>query len=108
METDFLPSKENSRSNIDAKHQTSFAETSQGIGLVLETFSGTSRLTKACRKAGLRAYAVDKDRKRAENITVLEFDITNAQQLQQLQDIIVAEGCSCFHAHFAPRMWNLF
>ena len=89
------------RSNIDATHQNSFAESSQGVGLVLEIFSGTSRLTKACRKAGLRAYAVDKDKKRAENVTVLEFDITN-EQLKQLQDIIVAEGCLCFHAHFAP------
>jgi len=71
-------------------HQNSFAESSQGVGLVLEIFSGTSRLTKACRKAGLRAYAVDKDKKRAENVTVLEFDITNAEQLKQLQDIIVA------------------
>ena len=83
-------------------HHASFAGSSQGVGLVLEIFSGTSRLTKACRKAGLRAYAVDKDKKRAENVTVLEFDITNTEQLKQLQDIIVAEGCLCFYAHFAP------
>ena len=102
MGTNFLSSKESEHSNIDAMHHASFAGSSQGVGLVLEIFSGTSRLTKACRKAGLRAYAVDKDKKRAENVTVLEFDITNTEQLKQLQDIIVAEGCLCFYAHFAP------
>lgn len=73
----------------------------QGIGLVLEFFPGTSRLTKACRKAGLRAYAVDEDTRRAEQVTVLEIDVTDPTHLTRLRDIIV-EGSLCFYAHFAP------
>ena len=75
---------------------------SKGVGLVLEVFSGSSRLTKACMQLGLRGIAVDKDRKRSEGTTVLELDLTLEEDCKRLQDLREAEGDACLHAHFAP------
>ncbi len=44
---------------------------SKGVGLVLEAFSGSSRLTKACLHLGPRGVAVDKDRIRV--LKALQF-----------------------------------
>ena len=76
--------------------------TSQSVGLVLEVFAGSCRLTKACRKAGLRALGIDKDPKRAENETVAVYDICEPDQLQALLTVIDCERSQLVHAHFAP------
>ena len=71
-------------------------------GLFIEIFAGTCRLTKACRKAGLRSLAVDKDPKRAENERVVAVNICDANQFESLVSFVRAERHSLVHVHFAP------
>ncbi len=78
------------------------ATSSKGVGLVLEVFCGSSRLTKACIQLGLRGIAVDKDRKRSKSTTVLELDLLLHEDCKRLRDLVEAEGDRCFRAHFAP------
>ena len=75
---------------------------SSQIGLVVEIFSGTGRLTKTCRDFGLRATAVDKDLKRSENVVTACFDVTKPDQLKNLETYLQAERSALVHAHFAP------
>ena len=75
---------------------------SQSVGLVLEIFAGSCRLTKACRRVGLRALGIDKDPKRAENETVAVYDVCDPDQLQALLAVIECEKTRLAHAHFAP------
>ena len=72
------------------------------VGLVVEIFSGTCRLSKACRKYGLRALPVDKDPKRAESCAVASYDLTDRQQYETLVEVLTAERESLVHAHCAP------
>ena len=43
-------------------------EQHKDVGLVVEIFTGSCRLSKACRKLGLRALPIDKYPKRAEKL----------------------------------------
>ena len=72
------------------------------VGLVVEIFSGTCRLSKACRKYGLRALPVDKDPRRAEHCTVANYDLTDAEQYKTLVAVLEAEKEMLVHAHCAP------
>lgn len=72
------------------------------VGLVVEIFSGTCRLSKACRKFGLRALPVDKDPNRAESCTVASYDLADQQQYKTLVEVLTAEKQSLVHAHCAP------
>ena len=74
----------------------------KNVGMVWEIFSGTCRLSKACRRLGLQAFSVDKDPSRAEHAPVASFDITNAADLEALVSDARALGASLVHAHFAP------
>ena len=70
--------------------------------LVLEVFSGSCRLSKACRNAGFRVTAVDKDETRAENFAIYKCDLTNAEDLALLFQYVEAEKEELLHVHFAP------
>ena len=69
---------------------------------MVEIFAGTCRLSKACRKFGLRALPVDKDPNRAESCTVASYDLTDRQQYETLVEVLTAEKQSLVHAHCAP------
>ena len=66
-------------------------------------FLGTCRLSKACRKFGLRALPVDKDSGRAECCTVASYDLTDRQQHETLVEVLTAEKKALVYAHCAPR-----
>ena len=70
--------------------------------LVLEVFSGSCRLSKACRNAGFRVTAVDKDETRAENFAIYKCDLANAEDLALLFQYVEAEKEELLHVHFAP------
>ena len=70
--------------------------------LVLEIFSGSCRLSRACRDAGFRVTAVDKDETRAENFAIYKCDVTNSEDLALLLQYIEAEKEELLHVHFAP------
>ena len=54
-------------------------------------FSGSCRLSKACRKLGLRALPIDKDPKRAESCAVANYDLSDPQQYSTLVEVLHAE-----------------
>ena len=72
------------------------------MGLVLEIFAGSCRLSKACRGLGLQALSVDKDVSRAEKAVVAKYDLCNADQFRSLVKLVKAEKGRLVHAHFAP------
>ena len=59
--------------------------------LVIEVCAGSARLTKTCRKLGLRGLAIDKITSRSCGIDIMTLDLTVRAQLQLLLDIIAAE-----------------
>ena len=73
-----------------------------GVGLVVEIFAGSCRLSKACGKLGLRALPIDKDPRRAESCVVANYDLTDAQQYSTLVEVLHAERKFLVHAHCAP------
>ena len=73
-----------------------------GVGLVLEIFSGTCRLSKACRGLGLQALSVDKDVTRSENAVVAKYDLCDPGQFGTLVKLVRMEHHRLVHAHFAP------
>ena len=73
-----------------------------GVGLVLEIFSGTCRLSKACRGLGLQALSVDKDVTRSENAVVAKYDLCDPAQFGTLVKLVRLEHHRLVHAHFAP------
>ena len=73
-----------------------------GVGLVLEFFSGTCRLSKACRGLGLQALSVDKDVTRSENQVVAKYDLCDPGQFGTLVKLVQLERHRLVHAHFAP------
>ena len=70
--------------------------------LVLEVFSGSCRLSKACRRAGFRVTAIDKDEARAENFPIYQCDVTNTEDFALLLQHVEAEKEELLHVHFAP------
>ena len=70
--------------------------------LVIEVYAGSARLTKTCRKLGLRGLAVDKVTERSCGIDIMVLDLTVASQLQLLLDIIEAEKHRIFMIFIAP------
>ena len=74
----------------------------EGVGIVLEIFAGTCRLSKACNKLGLNVVAVDKDPQRSENFPVACFDISKGDDCKALQQYITDERLRIVHSHFAP------
>ncbi len=70
--------------------------------LVVEFFSGTCRLSKACKDVGFRVAAVDKDRNRSESFSIYRCDLGDAKQLKLLKEFLQAESDELLHVHFAP------
>ena len=70
--------------------------------LVIEVCAGSARLTKTCRKLGLRGLAVDKVTERSCGIDIMVLDLTVASQLQLLLDIIEAEKHRILMIFIAP------
>lgn len=64
--------------------------------LVIEVFAGSCRLSKACRRIGLRTAAVDKDPARSENFPIYQCDLTNASEFALLMQYIEAEKENCY------------
>ena len=69
---------------------------------VVEVFSGSCRLSKACRKVGFRATAVDKSSERSENFSIYRCDLTNPAEVALLKEYLLAEQDALLHVHFAP------
>eukprot|EP00435_Cladocopium_sp_Y103_P066264 s14_g28.t1 len=70
--------------------------------LVIEICAGSARLTKTCRKLGLRGLAVDKTTDRSCGIDIMVLDLTILSQLQLLLDIIRAEQDRILMIFIAP------
>ena len=70
--------------------------------LIVEVFSGSCRLSKACRKVGFRTTAIDKSSERSENFTIYKCDLTNPAELKLLKEYFIAEQDALLHLHFAP------
>ena len=68
----------------------------------VEVFSGSCRLSKACRDVGFRVTAVDKDKSRAENFTIYNCDLVEIEQRSMLEEYLKAIHGSLLHVHFAP------
>ena len=72
------------------------------MGLVLEIFAGSCRLSKACCGLGLQALSVDKDVSRAEDAVVAKYDLCNESQFRSLVQNVRAVRDRLVHTHFAP------
>ena len=70
--------------------------------LVIEIFSGSCRLSKACRSVGFRTTAIDKEPARSENFPIYQCDLTNPSEFALLKQYVEAEKDELLHAHFAP------
>ena len=70
--------------------------------LVIEICAGSARLTKTCRKLGLRGLAVDKITERSCGIDIMVLDLTIEPQLELLNDIIEAEKHRLLMIFIAP------
>lgn len=81
---------------------TETVQQASDVGMVWEIFSGSCRLSKACRNLGLEAFSVDKDPSRSEQAPVASFDLSLEEGMQALEDFATSTQSSLFHAHFAP------
>ena len=70
--------------------------------LVVEICAGSARLTKTCRKMGLRGLAVDHTKDRSCGTDIFLLDLTVATNLQLLLDIISAERDKLLLVFIAP------
>ena len=70
--------------------------------IILEIFAGSARLSKACRKLGFEAVAVDQTKDRSEQFPIFQIDVTDSQSLNDLESFIDVEKDAILHAHFAP------
>ena len=95
-----------SQNCIDTKIDTSVSEgqskPSGSRNLIVEVFSGSCRLSKACRKVGFRTTAIDKSSERSENFTIYKCDLTDITELKLLKEYFIAEQDALLHVHFAP------
>ena len=69
---------------------------------MVEIFSGTCRLSKACKDVGFRLAAVDKDKNRSENFNIYRCDVGDPKQLKLLKEFLQAESDELLHVRFAP------
>ena len=68
----------------------------------LELFAGTARLTKCFGQAGLKAMAFDKTSKRSEGQSVLEYDLSNRDEVDSLLRFIEINADLIALIHLAP------
>ena len=71
------------------------------VGLVLDFFSDTCQLSKACRGLGLQALSVDKDVTRSENAVVVKYDLCDPGQFGTLVKLVHLEHHRLVHVHCA-------
>ena len=83
-------------------HHQRFAGVATDELLVIEICAGSARLTKTCRKLGIRGLAVDKITSRSCGIDIMTLDLTVPSQLQLLLDIIKAERDRLLMVFIAP------
>ncbi|CAE7224658.1 unnamed protein product [Symbiodinium sp. CCMP2456] len=69
--------------------------------LVLEVFAGTARLSSACQRLGFRTLAVDKASVQSR-FPIQQLDLTLADDLAMLLDIIRLESANIAWIHCAP------
>ena len=69
---------------------------------VLELFAGTARLTRSFKRKGFKGLAFDKSSKRAEGQNVLEFDVSNLEEVNSLLRFIKARAKQIALVHMAP------
>ena len=59
----------------------------RGVVVVINICAGSARLTKTCRKLGLRGLASDKGTERSCGIDIMTLDLAVASQLQTNQEL---------------------
>ena len=69
---------------------------------VLELFAGTARLTKCFGRKGFKAMAFDKTNKRSEGQSVIEYDLSNTDEVDSLISFISTHAEQIALIHFAP------
>ena len=68
----------------------------------LELFAGTARLTKCFGQSGFKAMAFDKTSKRSEGQSVLEYDLSNKEEVNSLLSFIELNADRIALIHLAP------
>ena len=68
----------------------------------LELFAGTARLTKCFGQSGFKAMAFDKTSKRSEGQSVLEYDLSNRDEVESLLSFIKLNADRIALIHLAP------
>ena len=74
--------------------------------IILEIFAGSARLSKACRKLGFEAVAVDQTKDRSEQFPIFQIDVTDSQSLHDLESFIDVEKRCNFTRAFCAIMRN--
>ena len=92
----------NSDQQSSASSPLRFSEFSIDELLVVEICAGSARLTKTCRKIGLRGLAVDRSKERSCGTDILVLDLTVDSQLQLLLDVLGAEKDKLLLVFIAP------
>ena len=69
---------------------------------VLELFAGTARLTRCFGQKGFKAMAFDKTSKRSEGQSVIEYDLSNTDEVDSLLSFISAKANQIALIHLAP------
>ena len=69
--------------------------------MVIEVFAGTARLSQACQAAGFRTLAIDESSTRSR-FAIHRLDLTQADDVQALLDIITLEADHLDLVHLAP------
>ena len=70
--------------------------------LMVEVYAGSARLARACRHIGCRSVAVDKTADRSHGTKIFVCDVTQAEELEMLEQFLQAEQQNLAWVHFAP------
>ena len=71
---------------------------------VLELFAGTARLTKCFGRKGFKAMAFDKTNKRSEGQSVIEYDLSNTDEVDSLISFISTHAEQIALIHFCSTL----
>ena len=69
---------------------------------VLELFAGTARPTQCFGRHGFKAMAFDNTSKRSEGQSILEFDLSNKDEIDSLLSFIESNAARIALIHLAP------
>ena len=73
---------------------------------ILELFAGTARLTQCFGRHGFKAMAFDNTSKRSEGQSVLEFDLSNKDEVDSLLSFIESNAARIALISPCPSMWH--